>query len=115
MIAPPGRPKMVVTPSSTSDWHMALAPFKRIDVLISVERTIALPRSPEKSRRTKKPHPLQGRGLLKLAVPPCFVLSAQYRPPPRRGLVALTLPLPEGEVQISVRSPARLRGEFGNL
>jgi hypothetical protein len=33
MIAPPGKPKIVVTPSSTSDWHIALAPFKRIDVL----------------------------------------------------------------------------------
>src|ERR1051326_7293772 len=30
MIAPPGKPKMVETPSSTSDWHMARAPFKRI-------------------------------------------------------------------------------------
>src|ERR671934_318534 len=42
MIAPPGSPKIVVTPSSMRDWQIALAPFKRIDVLISVERTVAL-------------------------------------------------------------------------
>src|SRR5258708_21698329 len=42
MMAPPGNPKMVDTPSSTSDWQIALAPFKRIDVLTSAERTIAL-------------------------------------------------------------------------
>src|SRR5919202_506898 len=42
MIAPPGSPKIVETPSSMRDWQIALAPFKRIDVLTSVERTIAL-------------------------------------------------------------------------
>src|SRR5438874_3209871 len=42
MIAPPGKPKIVETPSSMRDWQIALAPFKRIDVLISVERTVAL-------------------------------------------------------------------------
>src|SRR6266581_4850739 len=60
MIAPPGRPKMVVTPSSTSDWHMALAPFKRIDVLISVERTIALPDRQKNPGEQKNPTPYKG-------------------------------------------------------
>src|ERR1700687_5046511 len=65
MIAPPGNPKMVETPSSTSDWQIALAPFKRIDVLTYAERTIALlPASSSRLTGTQKtPPPTEARSL----------------------------------------------------
>jgi len=46
MIAPPGNPKMVVTPSSTSDWQIALAPFKRMmsSLMLSAPLRFYLPR-----------------------------------------------------------------------
>ena len=73
MMAPPGKPKMVETPSSTSDWHIARAPFKRIWVLTSVERTIAL--SVHVFRREQKtPPPTEARS--NPAVPPCLCLLA---------------------------------------
>src|SRR2546425_10566330 len=51
-------------------------------------------------------HPASSRGEVQSpAVPPCLLLSAVYRPPPRRGLLS----------QSPDRSPTRLRGEFGNL
>src|SRR6266849_4545876 len=87
MIAPPGRPKIVVTPSSTSDWHIALAPFKRIDVLtfgLSAPLRLQLPDL--LFRGTKNPA-LFTEARSCPAVPPCLVLSAVYRPPPRRGLL----------------------------
>src|SRR5919199_136223 len=99
MIAPPGKPKIVETPSSMRDWQIALAPFKRIDVLISVERTVALYLvDPRLSRGTKNPASYRGEVNIP-AVPPCLdtppflpgsavcPLSAVYRPPPPRRLL----------------------------
>src|ERR687886_115852 len=72
MIAPPGKPKIVETPSSMRDWQIALAPFKRIDVLISVERTVALYLvDPRLSRGTKNPASYRGEVNIP-AVPPCL-------------------------------------------
>src|SRR5579859_462528 len=82
MMAPPGRPKMVETPSSTSDWHMARAPFRRI-ICPQIK---------------KSPPPLQRRGLRSRGTT-LFVLSAAYRPPPRSGLLTYSMPCPLGEGQ----------------
>src|ERR1051326_696126 len=71
MIAPPGKPKMVETPSSTSDWHIARAPFKRICCTSFKQKSPPLYRGGVTSRGTT-----------------LFVCSRRcYRPPPRPGLL----------------------------
>src|SRR5262249_7851539 len=93
MIAPPGSPKIVDTPSSTSDWHMALAPFKRILVLFlythGAQKNLASYR---------------GEVVTAPRYHPVCVLSAVYRPPSRPGLLDRS--------RRNDRSPARLGGEF---
>src|SRR5579859_1968410 len=108
MIAPPGSPKMVDTPSSTSDWQIALAPFKRIDVLTSAEPC---------GGGHKKPRLLQRRGLRTPRYHPAWPHHwhshcRQSRIHSRRFSVRH----PVAAYQVTPdRSPARLEGEFGIL
>src|SRR5580765_7201052 len=96
MMAPPGSPKMVDVPSSTSDRQIARAPVMRI------RRPFPL--------QQKTPPPYRGEVVIDPAVPPCFQLREA-----ELDLVGGSIVRHPGSNYYWEGSFERLGGEFGTL
>src|SRR5262245_2842661 len=111
MIAPPGRPKMVVVPCSTSDRQIARAPVMRIyPSFVSLQQKTP----PPVQRRGRR----RSRGTTLLPRPSCLVhwvlaCLAGYRPPPRPGLLASGVFVRAARGRVRDRSWRRLSAAAG--